>query len=170
MVEHIASGDGLQHTFTGRTKKTFEQFKRDADVELRSGWASFMLTVEWQDRSARLLSRGAVGWIHYDDGVVTTDLRLEGWPATCCQWPCGAPTAAPPRLVPLVDGLWKTPGTLTTTSDKNGRKYKGKCQKWVVYLFDTICGKPCGKGTRWRRKHRQVRGDERFALFQGVRS
>jgi hypothetical protein len=71
---------------------------------------------------------------------------------------------------PIIAGLWKTNETRTDTSDENGRKCQGTCQKWVVYLFDTSCGKPCGKGTRFGQKLTQRRGKERFAPFQGVRS
>jgi hypothetical protein len=67
-------------------------------------------------------------------------------------------------------GCGKPEEPRTDTSNEDGRKFQGMCQKWVVYLFDTTCGKPCGKGTRFGRELTQRRGKERFALFQGVMS
>ncbi len=67
-------------------------------------------------------------------------------------------------------GCGKLEEPRTEPSDEDRRKFQGTCQKWVVCLFDTTCGKPCGKGIRFGREPTQRRGKERFALFQGVRS
>ena len=88
MVEHTESEDGLHHVFRARTKKTFDQFKKDANYEMGATWASFLVTYEWRDRVVHISSpasgmfRWAYGTGRLEHDVVTMELTLEKWPAT----------------------------------------------------------------------------------------
>lgn len=70
--------------FRARTKKSFEQFRKDLILELKGTWASFFVTWEWRDHACYLKSWGARGFAKLENDIVTTELNLESWPAT---WP-----------------------------------------------------------------------------------
>ena len=57
-IEQTALDDGRRHTFRTKTRKSFDPFKKDLELEFKLSWAGGFGQWTWRDHTCHITSPG----------------------------------------------------------------------------------------------------------------